>query len=80
MARSGCWVLLSRYFVLSVVEWHKSDVVYLALVSEHDELSVHEASVSLWLSLICFPSYVPTPDTSHVSGQLGLLEHSLCFF
>ena len=64
---------------MNIVEWHKADVVYLASVSEHDELRVHDASVSLWLSLICFPSSVPTPDTSHVSGQLGLLELYLCF-
>lgn len=65
---------------MSVVGWHTSDVVYLASVPEHDELGAHEASVSLWLSLICFPAYVPTADTSHFSRQLGLLEHCLCLF
>lgn len=53
---------------MSTMWRHESDIVHLASVPEHDELSVLEASGSLRLKLICFPSYFPTSDRSHLSG------------
>lgn len=42
--------IVSRHFAVSTMWRHESDIVYLAPVPEHDELSVLEASGSLRLS------------------------------
>lgn len=72
--------IVSRHFAVSTMWRHESDIVYLAPVPEHDELSVLEASGSLRLSLICFPSYLPTSDRFHLSGTAWFAGALLVFF
>lgn len=72
---SALGLAVSCCFGMSVMSRRESDIIHLAPVPEQDELSVHETS--LRLSLICFPSYLPIPDTSYLSGTAWFVEFLL---